>query len=53
MLNSDSAGSAGGGLRGFCVRFVVFFLPLLVVWIGLEQWMKRVPNAYSVKREGI
>ncbi|HTP27418.1 MAG TPA: SGNH/GDSL hydrolase family protein [Anaeromyxobacteraceae bacterium] len=52
-MPSSSPVPAPQGMRQVWLRFLAFCLPLALGWAGLEWGLARVPNSFSVKRDGL
>ena len=52
MLSSEPV-SAGHSMRQVWLWFLLFCLPLALGWAGLEWGLARVPNSFSMKRDGL
>ena len=48
MHNSDYP-RATKKMRQMFLRMALFFIPILICWVGLECWGLRIPNSHSVK----
>jgi hypothetical protein len=52
-MPSSDATATTRGMWNIALRLLLFLLPLLAGWAGLEVWMRQVPNSHSIKRENL